>query len=153
MVLDDDSLDILDIDGIDACSERSDVAQSDTCAAASDVGAEIEAMTEVARVLESLEDPQARVRVLRRAMELYCVDPIGLAAPETPATIAVERTDPTLDVRSLSDLFPATQHADAAQDELSVAAPAKPTQGSGIESLIRGFADDFRRFALEWNGV
>ena len=110
-------------------------------------------MTEVARVLESLEDPQARVRVLRRAMELYYIDPMGLAEPETAATIAVERTDSTLDVRSLSDLFPATQHTDAAQDELSVTASAQPTQGSGIESLIRGFADDFRRFAHEWNGV
>ena len=128
------------------------------------VAAEIEAMSQVARALGSLDDAKARARVLRWAIDRYQVDTMPPAAPATtlaaPAMVApamaapivAAGTDPTLEVESLSDLFSATSlDLDAA--DLSVADPQKPAHGTGIESMIRGFAADFRRFAREWQGA
>jgi hypothetical protein len=119
--------------------------------------------------------------VLRWAIDRYQVDAMppaapamtpavpAMAAPAMTAPIIAVGTDPTLEVASLSDLFPATppRDLDAADlsdldaadlsdlgaADLSVADPQKPAHGTGIESMIRGFVADFRRFALEWQGV
>src|SRR5262245_10103518 len=63
-----------------------------------DATAEIEAMSQVARALGSLDDAQARARVLRWAMDRYQVDTIAPAAPAADAPvvaapIAAARTD------------------------------------------------------------
>jgi hypothetical protein len=128
--------------------------------AADDVAAEADAMGQVARALAALPDAQSRARVLRWAIDRYQVDATLIApavqaptAPALQAPTALTGFDPTLEVESLDDLFPASRRAEIDEEDLLIAAPAKPAQESGIESMIRGFAADFRRFALEWQGT
>ena len=121
--------------------------------AADDVAAEVDAMRQVARALASLPDAQSRARVLRWAMDRYQIEATPIAAPAVHPPTPRTSLDPTLEVQSLDDLFPAARRAETDEENLSIAAPARPAQGSGIESMIRGFAADFRRFAVEWQGT
>jgi len=150
-------------------NERSEVSVKNG-AASDEVGAEVEAMREVARALAALPDAQSRARVLRWAMERYHLDatpmaapvlpvvaapavPVAMAAPAVPEAMTVAGPDQSLEVDSLFDLFPATHPADIDEQSLSLAEPSRPAQESGIESMIRGFVADFQRFALEWQGT
>jgi hypothetical protein len=147
-------------------SERSEVSLKNG-SSPDEVGAEVEAMGEVARVLAALPDAQSRARVLRWAMDRYRVEatpmaaptvPVTMAAPAVPATMAIAGADRSgadlsLEVDSLHDLFPARPPADIDEAALSLAEPSRPAQESGIESMIRGFVADFQRFALEWQGT
>ena len=131
--------------------ERSEVGMKDS--AADEVAAEVDAMGQVARALAALPDAQSRARVLRWAMDRYQVEATPIAAPAVHPPTPRTGLDPTLEVQSLDDLFPAARRAETDEENLSIAAPARPAQGSGIESMIRGFAADFRRFAVEWQGT
>jgi len=131
--------------------ERSEVGMKDS--AADDVAAEVDAMRQVARALASLPDAQSRARVLRWAMDRYQIEATPIAAPAVHPPTPRTGLDPTLEVQSLDDLFPAARRAETDEENLSIAAPARPAQGSGIESMIRGFAADFGRFAVEWQGT
>ena len=151
--------------------------------AAIDVAAEVDAMGQVARALAELPDAQSRARVLQWAIDRYYADATPMAAPAVPVTItaaavpatmaaavpvmaapaaparmAVIGPDPSgadlsLEVETLHDLFPARHRSDVDEEALSIAEPARPAQEAGIESMIRSFAADFRRFALEWQGT
>ena len=131
--------------------ERSEVGMKDS--AADEIAAEVDAMGQVARALAALPDAQSRARVLRWAMDRYQVEATPIAAPAVHPPTPRTSLDPTLEVQSLDDLFPAARRAETDEENLSIAAPARPAQGSGIESMIRGFAADFRRFAVEWQGT
>ena len=158
-------------------SERSEVGLKNG-AAAVDVAAEVDAMGQVARALAALPDAQSRARVLRWAMDRYHLDvtptaapavpatipapavPVTMAAavpeiaaPDAPATMEITGADSGLEVDSLHDLFPARPGPDIDEEALSIGEPARPAQESGIESMVRSFAADFRRFALEWQGT
>jgi len=111
-----------------------------------DVMSEVHVMLEVAQALERLEDPAARQRVLHWLTERYQKEIV--AAPPTVGA-ASQRTaaDPSLTVDGLTEFFPVVAEAD---DDLLQPAPPAP---AGVENMIRGFADDFRRFALEWQGA
>jgi phage terminase large subunit-like protein len=131
--------------------ERSEVAMKNS--SADEVAAEVDAMGQVARALAALPDAQSRARVLRWVMDRYRVDATPIAAPAVQAPPALTGLDPTLEVESLDDLFPAARRTETDEEDLLIGEPARPAQGSGIESMIRGFAADFRRFALEWQGT
>jgi hypothetical protein len=111
------------------------------------VGAELESMRQIARALEALDDDDTRRRVLRWALDRYrSVAPMASTsqAPVLPPTRAANASaDPTLSVDTLADLFP----SDASGSTTGAAATRD------VESLIKEFAADFRRFALEWQGT
>lgn len=138
-------------------SERSEAGRKDG-SAADDVAVEVEAMGQMARALAMLPDAASRARVLRWAIDRYQVDltptvvtPIAARPGQAPK--ASTCADPMLEVESLDDLFALTPPTTINEDDLSLAEPATPAQGSGVESMIRSFAADFRRFALEWQGA
>ncbi|HZR25535.1 MAG TPA: hypothetical protein VFA59_18205 [Vicinamibacterales bacterium] len=107
---------------------------------------EVHVMLEVAQALERLDDPAARHRVLHWLTQRYHNNII--ATPPTGAASGPTAADPSLTVDSLTEFFPAGIDAD--DDQPRQAAIAAP---SGVENMIRGFADDFRRFAREWQGA
>jgi hypothetical protein len=116
---------------------------------------EVDVMTQLAHALGKLPDLDARRRVLRWAMERYHVDiatttVIGAA----PAEVSVA-ADPSLAVDCLEDFFPAKPAGD--DDGLEVVPEVRPVAAPetqpGVETLIRAFAADFRRFAHEWQGT
>ena len=111
-----------------------------------DVISEVHVMLEVAQALERLEDPAARQRVLHWLTERYQND-IVPAPARAEAASHTTAADPSLTVDGLSEFFP-SGGADA-DDDLRSPEPAPV----GVEHMIRGFADDFRRFALEWQGA
>ncbi len=105
------------------------------------VAAELEAMRQIAKVLDTLRDADARQRVMRWAQDRYCVN---VAPP--PSAVTNVGADPALALEELGDLF----------GEPRSAAGAPETDGAkprvGVESMIKDFAADFRRFALDWQG-
>lgn len=110
-----------------------------------DVMSEVHVMLEVAQALERLEDPATRQRVLHWLTERYQSDVI-VAPPVAGAARQTTAADPSLTVDGLNDFF----QVEAVTDE----DPQQPAPApAGVESMIRGFADDFRRFALEWQGA
>ena len=109
------------------------------------VGAELDSMRQIAQAIEQLRDPDVRQRVLRWANERYGVT----AAAPLPGVMHVARpavAEPMMAIEELQDLFePRPAEAGA-----SAAAPARPR---GVESMVKDFAADFRRLALEWQSV
>jgi hypothetical protein len=120
---------------------------------------EIDAMQTIARTLARM-DPGARVRILHWINERFNVAPAQPTAVGETAHAATA-ADPTLTVDGL-DLFsdrPAEARADgldlfcdppaeARADGPIAAAPDAP-----LDSVVRGFANDFKRFAIEWQSV
>jgi|SRR5581483_11648887 len=110
------------------------------------VTSELETMRQIARALDALHDDETRQRVMQWVNDRY-----RAAAPTlTPQPVAVMReaaADAGLAVETLDDLF--EPEAPVAASESRAAAPAR----AGVESLIKDFAADFRRFALEWQGA
>ncbi len=110
------------------------------------VTSELETMRQIARALDALHDDETRQRVMQWVNDRY-----RAAAPTlTPQPVAVMReaaADAGLAVETLDDLF--EPEAAVAASESRAAAPER----AGVESLIKDFAADFRRFALEWQGA
>jgi len=109
------------------------------------VGAELDSMRQIAQAIEQLRDPEVRQRVLRWAHERYGV----AAAAPLPGVTHVARTpvaEPMMAIEELQDLF----EPRPAEPAATAAAPARPR---GVESMVKDFAADFRRLALEWQSV
>jgi len=133
---------------------------------ADDLSAELDAMRVIGAALSRVRDPQARARVLRWAAERFETPPAAAAAGLPPSAAPALAEDPTLAVETLHDLFDApvdhdllcemlevpkaeALHAPAASDPAS--APRKPREEPArLDSLVRGFAAEFQRPAVEW---
>src|SRR5579871_2290559 len=111
------------------------------------VTAELESMRQIAAALDRLQDVETRQRVLQWAVDRYAEPPTShtgttvssRAEPAALAAAPARAADDDLVVEQLEDLF-ATIHSEQ----------VAPPRTLGVETMIRDFADDFRRFALEW---
>jgi hypothetical protein len=119
---------------------------------ASDVTTELAAMQRVAMALGDLRDEQARLRVIRWAMQRYfpavaaeTVSPAPVAASSLPAS------DATLEVDSLTDFF--VRDTVVLDDDDCMPQPSKPAVREPIESMVKGFVADFQQLAAAWQGV
>ena len=128
------------------------------------LSAELEAMHAIGAALARVRDPQARLRVLRWAADRFDAQPAAAPAPPPCAAVAAPLSDPTLAVETLHELFetPASDdvlleifdvpamHAIAAAPE-PAGAPRKPREEPArLDALVRGFAAEFQRLAIEW---
>jgi len=134
------------------------------------VTAELEAMHAIAAVLARVRDPRVRLRVLRWATDRFQPTTALHAVPQTLAAAgAAAAHDPTLAVETLYELFDMPA-ADDALDEVfemperqrapvqNVAStpdpasePRKPREEPArLDTLVRGFAAEFQRLAVEW---
>jgi len=110
-------------------------------------------MAAIGRALTGLTDPSARQRVLKWATERFAIEkplaPELFAAPVTPVA-----ADPALAVDSLNDMFAAEPQDDEfeAFDPYAAPAPA-PEAKLPLDVVVRSFAEDFQRFAEEWNAA
>src|SRR5215831_8827883 len=119
---------------------------------------ELEAMAVISRLLETLPDTAARQRVLRWAAERAGVDAltfstaVGVMAT-TPAVNPAD--DPALKIDSLEDMFGKTSPVEddfaVVVDEPVAATP--DTSKAPVADVLRSFAEEFQRFAEEWNGA
>ena len=112
-------------------------------------------MAAIGRALDDLSDPAARQRVLKWAAERFAVE--GVVEPAAPAAVAAAGSDPDLAVDSLNDMF--VDGVEQFDDDLGEFAGPSPvvhvaeTKKLPLESVLKSFADDFRRLADEWNGA
>ena len=111
------------------------------------VSDELESMRRIAKALDALHDDTTRQRVLQWANDRYHGTGATAVAPQPAAVMQVATDDPNLAVEELDDLF------DPAVKVGVKAAPRTPQQHASVESMIKDFAADFRRFALEWQGA
>jgi len=151
-----------------ACGERSQIdtqtmgrtmGQTQTMDADKVLVSEVEVMLQVAQALSAL-DADARRRVVHWVMERYDIDAARPAPIEHAPVHVSSEDDPCLAVDGLTDFFTARP---ADNDDLEITespvvtsdatAADAPARQPGVESLIRGFAADFRRVALEWQGA
>src|SRR5204862_5576039 len=142
---------------------------------------ELDAMQAVGRALSKLHDPRARARVLRWATERFEIDvetPPGRvsakAAPvaASPMDLTLEGVDEMFDpaavtLEGVHEMFdqwavalrPANLHLEDTEPHVSrdtahlqnvhrEAADSEP-----LDSLMRGLATDFQRFAVDWQGA
>jgi hypothetical protein len=119
------------------------------------VVSEVDVMMQLAHALGTLPDLDARRRVLRWAMERYHVDIVTTAAIGAAPAEVSGADDSSLAVDCLEDFFPAKPAGDGDGLEVvpEVRPPVAPETQPGVETLIRAFAADFRRFAHEWQGT
>jgi hypothetical protein len=109
-----------------------------------EVNNELEAMRTIARALVRLRDQRTRDRVLRWTNERFTAAPAEAAAP--PATVNARPTvvpDPTLTIDARDFFADAVVETPIPSAAASVAEP--------LDSLVRGFASDFRALALQWH--
>ena len=109
------------------------------------VTAELDSMRQIARALDALHDEETRRRVLQWAHDRY--RPAVATAPPGNGAMSVSSSDPALAVGTLAELFEAAPAAAAPAARVEAEPPC------GVESMIKDFAADFRRFALEWQGA
>jgi hypothetical protein len=135
-----------------------------------EVSAELDAMQAVGHAISRLQDPRARARVLRWATERFEMQ-IETTSGGSGGTIASVPTCPidqsvTLDgvhelfdapsasprseILHLEAIEPPPVHRDAAQQPNSRHDAGEPEP---LDSLMRGLASDFQRFAVEWQGA
>lgn len=127
----------------------------------SSLAQELEAMAAVGQVLSGLTDPAARLRVLKWAAERFDAVESGpvpeilaslSASAAAPAPVPVA-ADPGLAVDSLNDMFVVAPIDD--DDDLGVfdadSAAAESVKHLPLEVVVRSFAEEFHRFAEEWN--
>jgi hypothetical protein len=131
-----------------------------------EVNAELAAMQAVGRALARLQDPKARARVLRWALERFEMHvETASAGGGVTASIATSPVDQSMTLDGVLELFdepsgpswsetlqleatePPLVHRDAAQPPNTRRDAAKPEP---LDSLVRGLANDFQRFAVEW---
>jgi len=136
------------------------------------VSAELEAMRVIGAALALVRDRQARARVLRWAAECFeaqlAAPLVHAAAPLVqPAREPVPAPDPTLAVETLHELFEQPEsddilqeifdvpalHAIAAAPEPARAARTPREEPARLDALVRGFAAEFQRLAIEWQSA
>jgi hypothetical protein len=132
-----------------------------------EVEAELDAMQAVGLALSHLPDPKARARVLRWATERFEVQ-IETPAPAVagkPVLVVTRPIDQSMTLEGVHEMFdtpaaalrPANLRLDAPEPAL-VSRDAAPPQNihreaadtEPLDSLMRGLATDFQRFAVEW---
>src|SRR5258707_6171957 len=100
------------------------------------LGEELEAMAAIGRVLDGIDDPAVRQRVLRWINERFL--PIE-KPPAASASVETAHDDPALAVDSLDDLFPKERpDRDESGENLTLAAANRP-----VETTLRSFVADF----------
>ena len=111
------------------------------------VSAELDSMRQIAHAIEQLRDAEARQRVLQWARDRYGVA-VTAPAPDMMHVAQPRVAEPVMMAEDLDDLF---------EPRPAAAPPSPPAPPSvrprGVESMIKDFAADFRRFALEWQGA
>jgi hypothetical protein len=131
-----------------------------------EVNAELAAMQAVGRALARLQDPKARARVLRWALERFEMQVEtasasgGVTAPVATCPIDQSMTldgvlelfdepsgAPGSEILELDTIEPPHVHREAAQPQNIRRDAAEPEP---LDSLVRGLANDFQRFAVEW---
>ena len=139
------------------------------------VSAELAAMHAIAAALARVRDPQARLRVLRWATDRFQASTTAGVPPQAADTamiVAIAEEDPTLAVENLYDLFESSASNDmcdmfetpaSASAALAVATPApEPAceprkhareEPARLDTLVRGFASEFQRLAMEWQSA
>ena len=139
------------------------------------VSAELAAMHAIAAALARVRDPQARLRVLRWATDRFQPSTTAGVPPQAADTAmiaAIAEQDPTLAVENLYDLFESSASNDmcdmfetpaSASAALAVATPApEPAceprkhareEPARLDTLVRGFASEFQRLAMEWQSA
>jgi len=144
-----------------------------------DIAVELAAMQAIARALASIRDPETRQRVVMWATVRFRI-PTTLAAPARPTAPASLADDPALAVETLNDLFdhprttaamPASQAMQIALAEIeddtltltdplpqAAAAQARdvattPREEPALDTLVKGFANELQRLAVEWQTV
>jgi hypothetical protein len=132
-----------------------------------EVSAELDAMQAVGLALSHLQDPRARARVLRWAtgrFEIHVEIPPDAVAGKG-ARVATRSIDPSMTLEGVHEMFdapaaslrPANLHLDATEPppvSRDAAQPQNMRCDAGdpepLDSLMRGLATDFQRFAVEW---
>jgi hypothetical protein len=135
-----------------------------------EVTAELDAMQAVGHALSRLHDPSARARVLRWAVERFEMQFETTAGGNGGMTARVPTCSidqsvtldgvhelfdaPSAAVRSeilhLETIDPPPVHRNAVQQPNIRHQAAEPEP---LDSLMRGLASDFQRFAVEWQGA
>jgi hypothetical protein len=98
--------------------------------------------------LGDLRDEQARLRVIRWAMERFF--PAGVIEParsSAPAAANASGSDAMLEVDSLNEFF-VRDTVDSDDDVCTEPAAHEP-----VESMVKGFVADFQRIAAAWQGA
>jgi hypothetical protein len=107
---------------------------------------ELEAMAAIGQVLDGIDDPMVRQRVLRWTNERFL-----LIEPPAPANTSVENShdDSALAVDSLIDMFPSDRlDREESRDKLTLVAADRP-----VEATLRSFVADFQRLAKDWQDI
>jgi len=136
-----------------------------------EVSAELDAMQAVGLALCHLQDPKARARVLRWATERFeihvesHVEPPPGPVGATTARVATRPIDQSMTLDGVHEMFdapvaslrPANLHLDAVEPPRPSRDAVEPqqihceaTDAEPLDSLMRGLATDFQRFAVEW---
>jgi hypothetical protein len=149
-----------DVVRCNACGERSIVPADPPSQAArrdegADVTTELDVMQAVGRALTQLPDDEARRRVLRWINDRF--QPSAARFDDDTPGGPHPSVDSTLGIDGLSEFFerPGLEpimHAEAVDLDLGLEPEAAPEQPQ-LESLVRGFVNDFQRIALEWQSV
>ena len=149
-----------DVVRCNACGERSvvPVDQAGQVAArdqGADVTIELEVIQVVGRALTQLPDDEARRRVLRWINDRF--QPSAARYDDDTPAGPHPSVDSTLGIDGLSEFFerPGSElimHAETTDLDLGLEPEPEPEQPQ-LESLVRGFVNDFQRIALEWQSV
>jgi hypothetical protein len=124
-------------------------------------------MQAVGLALSRLQDPRARARVLRWATERFEIDAEAPPAPVVgkAARVTVRPIDQSMTLEGVHEMFdapasllrPANLHLEATEPPRVSRDMAHPQNIHGeaadpepLDSLMRGLATDFQRFAVEW---
>lgn len=153
-----------DVVRCNACGERSVVPPEQQRQTAgrdegADVTIELEVIQAVGRALTQLPDDEARRRVLRWINDRF--QPSAARFDDDTPAGPHPSVDSTLGIDGLSEFFerPGLEpimHAEALDLDLGLGLALEPEpepEQPQLESLVRGFVNDFQRIALEWQAV
>ncbi len=145
----------------------STVPRIDLSAGPEEVSAELDAMQAVGLALSHLPDPKASARVLRWAterFEIHAETPTGTGGGKA-VRAATRPIDQSMTLEGVREMFeapaaalrPANLHLDAIEPPHASRDAAQPlnihceaADSEPLDSLMRGLATDFQRFAVEW---
>jgi hypothetical protein len=120
-----------------------------------ELNVELEAIQTIARALAGVRDVQTRLRILRWTNDRFA----GAAAAAPTAADRQLTCDPSLSVDGVA-LFADDGIVEMADDIIDMPAcePVAPAAAAHapdqpLDSLMRGFATDFRALALQWHGA
>ena len=135
-----------------------------------EVSAELDAMQAVGHALSHLHDPRARARVLRWAVERFEMqfETASGGSGGRAASVAIRPIDQSVTMDGVHEMFdvpsvllrPASLHLERAEPAHAPGGAAQQQNSrheapelEPLDSLMRGLASDFKRFAVEWQGA